>query len=267
MFVFFQLLNIWFLDDCSCHPEGLFFYLALAAPMVLTAVIQILLFVTNCVILLMKGNLFKAEETPLMFRLLLVTALFTLGWSFSFAGALVEDSVLQVIFRSLFLLFSAPLGVYVLLINGFLNAVVRNVWISWFKCRKEERMYDLNVTEMSTTSPVKNGHGNKPILEFKEMHYGPEADFRSPEPNESELGLEKEEVFNQTQEKSIELGSRSSSSSSLVGYPVAEAPSDDFHDLSGNSSQRYDANQFSELFDQYTYNYNPPDSDDEATAL
>ena len=236
----------------------------LGAPLVLTAVIHILLFITNCIILRMKGILLKAEETPLMFRLLLITALFTLGWSFSFAGALVEDSVLQVIFRSLFLLFSGPLGVYVLLINGFLNGVVRNVWISWFKCQNEERKYDLNVTEMSTTVPVKNGRGNKPILEFKEMHYGPKADFRSPEPNESELGLEKEEVFNQSQKKSIEFGSQSSSNSSLVGYPVAEAPSDNFYDLSGNSSQQH---YNREPFDQYTCNYDPPDSDDEATAL
>ena len=223
----------------------------------------------NCVVLLKKGKLFKPDETPSILRLFFIVLLFSIGWSFGFAGTLIVDELLQVIFRSLFLVFGGLLGVYILVIYGFLSTIVRSTWASWLTCRKEERQYDFDISETSTEPPAKNGSTKKPVLQFKEMHYGPEADFRSPEPLDGYLPSsdnEKETDFTETQEKSIDLGSVSSQSShGSVGYPVPKSPTENFA-LGYLDSKVNGMDQLHESLNYDSLSIDLPDSDEE-TAL
>lgn len=208
---------------------------------------------------------------PSILRLFFIVLLFTLGWGFGFAGTFVAKDILQVIFKILFLLFGAMLGIYALVIYGFLHSVVRSTWASWLRCQKEQRKWDLNVTELSNEIPVKNGK-KKPILEFRDTHYGPEADFRSPVPTdhmEFEEEEEKEDAFTstvETQEKSIEMDSEDSlSSHSSVGYPVAKSPIDvNFRDYGLGNFKGKDV--VDEPVNYDTLSIDQPDSDEE-TAL
>ncbi len=222
-----------------------------------------------------KGILLKPDETPSILRLFFIVVFFSIGWSSGFAGMLIADELLQVIFKCLFLVFGALLGVYVLVIYGLLSRIVRSTWTSWLKCQKEERKFDLNVDELSTELPVKNGKNNKlPALQFKEMHYGPEADFRSPDERlDIDISMEfneKETGFIETQELSMDLGSvsclSSQSSHDSVGYPVPLTQTSDFSHFDNKVKG---VHQFDDNHNEIGYDANSidqPDSDEE-TAL
>lgn len=216
----------------SCHPDDILFYLGLAAPLAVSVLLQFLLLLANSVVVLChKGQYYDHNNSPYIIRLGCVNIIFAIGWSFGFAQVFVSDELMQVIFKSLFIVFGSMLGVYVLVIYGLLNSAAYKAWGNWLRCQKEEKKFMYDVSEMNNRVPVKNGKQKVPVLEFRETLYGPEADFRSPSgANDNHFRLtdneiEKEDTFMETQEiKFSSNESSQTSSQSSVGYPVATTP-------------------------------------------
>ena len=259
------MLCIFSIIPFSCHPSGLLFHIALVLPFAVILTAELILLIGKLVILSKEGLITDSEKSPAILKLFVLVLLFGFGWTFGLVE-METDGVVQVVFKSLFLLFGSMLGIYALMIYGILCKAVRSTWRSWLSCQQEE--YDLadldqKIKNLNNGTNQMNGK-HKPILEFKEMHYGPEADFRSPTISPAnELGPENEveDTFNETQEKTVELGDSNSQSSlsshSSMGYPVPKSP---------NSSDKCIGMEQTDQTQYDTVSIDQPDSDEE-TAL
>lgn len=174
------------LSPHRCTPSGVPLFAGMVVPLAIFSIIEVILFAV-VTLLMVVNKLPRKEIMSKVIRSMLLAVLFVTGWGIALGKANAEGTV-AVALEATFMVFGAPLGLYIFVLYLLSSRTARMVWKVWcyrVTCRE---YHHKDIDKQTSTMLRKNSKKlsisykpKKPELDLHPLQYTM-PDLKSPSP-------------------------------------------------------------------------------------